>query len=118
MVHLFDLHHLHQGDRDVDIDRNDSAIFVIGSFSIPNWRNVFVVVVFEDDEFAAIFVGFVPAVCHLVTPLLHLDALPVVAGELVLFATGQFQRRVISFSFVALIGIVRDRPVVFAKDIS
>ena len=44
MVRLFDLHHLHQGDRDVDIGRNDTAIFVI-----VNGRDILVVAVFENN---------------------------------------------------------------------
>ena len=110
VVHLLDIHHLHQGDRDADIGRFCTAFFV------PfNGRYVFVAAVFKDYEFAILFIRLVSAVGNLVAPLLHLDALPVVAGELVLFAACQLQKACIWFSFVALHIIVGDCPLVFAK---
>ena len=111
VVHLLDIHHLHQGDRDADIGRFCTAFFV------PfNGRYVFVAAVFKDYEFAILFIRLVSAVGNLVAPLLHLDALPVVAGELVLLATGQLQCRVVRLSLIALRGIVGDRPVMFPDD--
>ena len=90
VVHLLDIHHLHQGDRDAYTYRNGTAIF-----GISNWWNVFVVVVFQNNKLTSILIRLVSAVGllagHLVTPPLHLDALPVVAGELVLFAACQLQ---------------------------
>ena len=69
--------------------------------------NVLVVAILEDDHLAAPHVRLVSAVRHLVAPLLHLDALPVVAGELaLLFAASQLQHRRVRFSFIALIIIV------------
>ena len=55
---------------------------------------------------------------HLIAPPLHLDALPIVTSELpLLLAAGQLQHRCVSFSFVAIVIVVRDRPLVLAEDV-
>ena len=60
VVDLLDLHHLHQGDGDVDVCRDHSAIDCAS-----NRRDVLVVVVLEDNQVTAGFIRLVPAVGRL-----------------------------------------------------
>ena len=82
-----------------EYDYHRMNIIVCSSFS--DRRNVLVVVVFEDDNSAPVLIGLVPTVGDLVAPLLHLDALPIVAGELTPLATRQLQHCGIGLAIVA-----------------
>ena len=78
-------------------------------------------VLFKIKKFTSVFIRFVSAVRllagHLVTPPLHFDALPIIAGELALFAACQLQQSCVWLSLSTLIVIIWDCPLVFAKKI-
>ena len=86
LITFINLFNVYQGDRDVDLCWDYSTIS-----SSYDWRDVLVIVVVQYDQLAILLVRLVSAVRHLVAPLLHLDTLPVVAGELVLSTACQLQ---------------------------
>ena len=61
-------------------------------------------------------IRLISTVRPLIAPLIHLDALPVVARELVLWvAPCQLQRGHIRFSFIAFVNVVGYRPTLLAQ---
>ena len=76
-----------QGQRNVDISRNHTAIY-----RSLDRGDVLVVPLFQNNQLTVRFVQPIPAVRHLVAPLLHGYELAIVASELsLLVAASQFQ---------------------------
>ena len=116
---LFDLDHPHQVEGHGHLDRDDGSVLIL-----PDRWQVLVVVGLHRDQLAVVLVGLVPAVRHLdelgrilstsylylVAPRLHLDALPIVTGELAIETSGQLEAACVGQPIVAPDRIALYRP--------
>ena len=116
---LLDLDNPHQVEGHGHLDRDDGSVLIL-----PDRWQVLVVVGLHRDQLAVVLVGLVPAVRHLdqlgrilstssrhlVAPPLHLDALPIVAGELAVKTSGQLEASCVGQPIVAPDRIALYRP--------
>ena len=116
---LLDLDNPHQVEGHGHLDRNDGSVFIL-----PDRWQVLVVVGLHRDQLAVVLVGLVPAIRHLdqlgrilstssrhlVAPRLHLDALPIVAGELAVKTSGQLEASCVGQPIVAPDRVALYRP--------
>ena len=112
---LLDLDNPHQVEGHGHLDRDDGSVLIL-----PDRWQVLVVVGLHRDQLAVVLVRLVPAVRHLdevgrilptsnrhlVAPPLHLDALPIVAGELVFCTASKLQHGCLRFPLMALKSVV------------
>ena len=116
---LLDLDNPHQVEGHGHLDRDDGSVLIL-----PDRWQVLVVVGLHRDQLAVVLVRLVPAVRHLdevgrilstsnrhlVAPPLHLDALPIVAGELAVKTSGQLEAACVGQPIVAPDRIALYRP--------
>ena len=116
---LLDLDNPHQVEGHGHLDRDDGSVLIL-----PDRWQVLVVVGLHRDQLAVVLVGLVPAIRHLdqlgrilstssrhlVAPRLHLDALPIVAGELAVKTSGQLEAACVGQPIVAPDRVALYRP--------
>ena len=60
-------------------------------FASSNWWNIHVVAALQHHDVTAPLVRLVPTMRKLIAPLIHTDALTIVAGKLIFFASTHLQ---------------------------
>ena len=88
VVKLGDGEDVHQAGGHIHLHRTQLPLLCVNS----EWCNVLLVVLLKHQQLAVLLIRLVSTVHYLVTPLLHADALTIIAGELLLPAAGELEQ--------------------------